>query len=100
MAIVRYTTEDLKKMPSLTDQDRVKKNIKDDNIDFSDLPELDEKWFAGANRPGRPKKALAEAKESISIRLSPKNLEFLRRSKGWQTRIDDLITGWRISSGN
>ncbi|GHV51456.1 hypothetical protein AGMMS49579_06790 [Spirochaetia bacterium] len=100
MAIVRHTTEELKKMPSLTDWDKVKKNIEDNNIDFSDLPELDEKWFAGASRPGRPKKAPNETKESISIRLSPKNLEFLRKSKGWQTRIDDLITDWRISSGN
>jgi uncharacterized protein (DUF4415 family) len=99
MAIVSYTTEELKKMSSMTDIDRVK-NMKDEDIDFSDLPELDKEWFAGASRPGRPKKAPEETKESISIRLSPKNLEFLRKSKGWQTRIDDLITGWRISSGN
>jgi hypothetical protein len=39
MKTVRYTSEEMDKLPDTTDWERVK-NMSDDEIDFSDIPEL------------------------------------------------------------
>ena len=51
MAIVSYSLEEIKKMPDLTDWERVL-NMKDEDIDCSDIPEWTEEDFARARRPG------------------------------------------------
>jgi uncharacterized protein (DUF4415 family) len=92
MAIVSYTTEQLKKMKDLTDWERIK-NMKDEDIDFSDCPEITDEEIALATRRGRPLKA--EKKQKISIRLSAPTLEKLRASgKNWQTRLSEKISKW------
>ncbi|MDR3296992.1 MAG: hypothetical protein LBS94_02015 [Prevotellaceae bacterium] len=50
MAIVRYTLEEALQLPSLTDWERVK-NMRDEDIDYSDIPELDDGWFARTHMP-------------------------------------------------
>jgi len=57
MAIVSYTLEELKKMPSLTDWERLK-NMTDDDIDYSDNPEWTDEMFARATRGGVSLEAL------------------------------------------
>ncbi|MDR1997845.1 MAG: BrnA antitoxin family protein [Candidatus Margulisbacteria bacterium] len=91
MAIVRYTAEELKKMPSKTDWVRVK-NMRDADIDYSDCPDVTELLRKGLVRPvGRPPKAVC--KKNISLRIEAADLRALRRSgKGWQTRVCQLIS--------
>ncbi|MDR0829530.1 MAG: hypothetical protein LBN95_05395 [Prevotellaceae bacterium] len=53
MAIVSYTWEELEKMPSYTDWERLR-NMKDEDIDYSDIPPLTDEDFARATRGGKP----------------------------------------------
>jgi uncharacterized protein (DUF4415 family) len=89
MAIVRY---ERKAGDPLTR--RQKENlkriaaIKDEDIDFSDIPELTDAWFARAVRGNfyRP------VKEVVSIRLDKDVLAFFRRQgPGYQTRINNTL---------
>jgi hypothetical protein len=67
MAIVRFTREEILKMPSRTDWERIR-NMKDEDIDYSDIPETTDEWFTRAARapkapsfPTHTKKAKATA---------------------------------------
>lgn len=66
--------------------------------EYEEIPELTDAMVAravpgngeGIARRGRPPKA--DAKEAISIRLSPVVLEHFRSTgPGWQTRIDEAL---------
>ena len=60
----------------------------DSEIDYSDIPELDEEFFKHA-RLVIPEE---EGKERITIRLSKRVLDFFRnQGKGYQTRIDAVL---------
>ncbi|MDR3049013.1 MAG: BrnA antitoxin family protein [Elusimicrobiota bacterium] len=124
MAIVSYTTEQLKEMKSLTDWDRVL-NMKDEDIDFSDIPEITVEEMKNAIRPGlmteeelkklqkeKPqwdpvvknellrrdeRKQKAAVKETIDF--DPVTLSKLRSGgAGWQARLSEQITKW-VNSG-
>jgi len=89
MAIVRYERE-----PDDPLTRRQKENlkevarVKDEDIDFSDIPELTDEWFAGAVRG----KFYRPVKEIVSIRLDKDVLAFYRsQGAGYQTRIDDAL---------
>jgi uncharacterized protein (DUF4415 family) len=59
----------------------------------SDFPEL--QGLLKASR-GRPK--VENPKKTISIRLSNDTLEFFKSTgKGWQTRIDEILTKYAAS---
>jgi uncharacterized protein (DUF4415 family) len=71
--------------PSRTDWDRVDA-LSDEEIDTSEIPPLDEKFFAEA------KLRMPEAKPSITIRLDPDVLEWFKgQGKGYQTRINAVL---------
>ena len=62
--------------------------IKDEDIDFSEMPELTEEWFARAVRG----KFYRPVKEIVSIRLDKDVLAFYRRQgAGYQTRINNTL---------
>jgi len=62
--------------------------IKDEDIDFSEIPELSEEWFARAVRG----KFYRPVKEIVSIRLDKDVLTFFRRQgTGYQTRINNTL---------
>jgi uncharacterized protein (DUF4415 family) len=62
--------------------------IKDEDIDFSDIPELTDEWFAGAVRG----KFYRPVKEVVSIRLDKDVLAFFRsQGTGYQTRINSTL---------
>jgi len=62
--------------------------IKDEEIDFSDVPELSDEWFARAVRG----KFYRPVKEIVSIRLDKDILAFFRsQGEGYQTRINDTL---------
>ena len=68
------------------------RNVKEENIDYSEIPELGE-WFWQKAKPlrGRPKKDFC--KDMVNLRLDHFVLMALRQSgKGWQTRVSDWIT--------
>ena len=70
--------------PSRTQWDRIDK-LKDEDIDFSDNPEIDESFLTEAFRWPGPK-------ELISLRLDREVLAFFRRhGKGYQTIINALL---------
>ena len=73
------------KNPSRTDWERVKP-MTDEQIDTSDIPPLDEAFFANAEL------RMPQAKPSITIRLDPDVLEWFKdQGKGYQTRINAVL---------
>jgi uncharacterized protein (DUF4415 family) len=70
------------------------KPMRDDRINFSDIPESTDEELGRARRVGRPKSG--NAKQLIAIRISPRLLSQLRRlaakrDKPYQTLIHELL---------
>ena len=63
--------------------------LKDRDIDYSDIPRLDDSFFK------RPVVQLSKPKKSITIRVDPEVLEWFR-SKGarYQTRINAVLKAY------
>lgn len=73
------------KKPSRTDWDRVDA-MKDEEIDTSDIPPLDEAFFAEATL------RMPQAKPIITIRLDPDVLDWFKsQGQGYQTRINAVL---------
>lgn len=73
------------KEKSKTDWDKLE-NMPDSDIDYSDIPELDESFFKKA------KLRMPKAKPLISIRLDPDVLEWFKSfGAGYQTRINAVL---------
>ena len=99
--IVRYTSEELKAMRHLSLSNWEKgKNITDDDIDFSDLPELTDEQLATARWPIQEQKEkeekekmqkIAANKDSISEILEPKTVEKIKRHKSWKSMLKKEI---------
>lgn len=61
----------------------------DEEIDYSDIPPLDEEFWKNA------KIESPEKKEGIYIKLSPKTLEWFReQGRGYQAMIDSVLTSY------
>ena len=63
--------------------------VKDENIDFSDIPELDEQFWSNASlvEPDRT--------EQITMRIKRSVLDFFRApGKGYQTRINRVLESY------
>ncbi len=86
--IKQYSGAELKKMTSLTD-DAALDALKDEDIDYSDIPEATPEFWARAKviEPG-PKKP-------ISIRLDQDVLEWFKKQKGrYQQRINQVLRSY------
>jgi uncharacterized protein (DUF4415 family) len=71
-----------------SDLKRVKK-MKDEEIDYSDIPELDEAFFQKAVI------VLPTPKASVCIRLDQDVLDWFKsQGKGYQTRINALLRAY------
>jgi uncharacterized protein (DUF4415 family) len=72
------------KKQSKTDWAKIK-SLKDKDIDFSDIPELDKSFFAQARLwPGR--------KKQLTIRLDPDVVDFFKKQgQGYQTSINIVL---------
>ena len=89
MSIVRYRKDEL---PEITEERRREllelANRPDSEIDFSDIPPLDESFWANAvrnpfYRPG---------KKQTSVRIDSDVLAWLRsKGKGYQTRMNEIL---------
>ena len=89
--IVRYVV-DLNNPPPLTEEQKAElkalAEMPDSEIDFSDIPPLDEKFWKNAVRNPfyRP------VKTSTSVRLDADVLAWLKsQGKGYQTRINAIL---------
>ncbi len=73
---------------SQTDWDRVDA-LTDEEIDTSDIPPLDNDFFANAEL------RLPQAKQTITIRLDKDVLEWYKtQGKGYQTRINAILRSY------
>lgn len=69
------------------------KNIKDENIDYSDIPELDENFFKNTEIK------LPESKKNISIRIDKDVLEWYKSfGRGYQTKINAILKAYKDSN--
>lgn len=70
---------------SMTDWERLDA-MKDEDIDTSDIPPLDEGFFATAEL------RLPQTKQAITIRIDPDVLAWYRtQGKGYQTRMNAVL---------
>ncbi len=70
------------------------KSMSDENIDYSDIPPLDEDFFKKAKLVQRKPKT-----EQISIRIDTEVLKWFRNhatEKGYQTLINDVLRTYII----
>jgi uncharacterized protein (DUF4415 family) len=71
------------------------KQLRDKDIDFSDIPELTDAQLMSMRRVGRPPIG-DQARQLIAIRVDPKILMLLqaqakRQGKGYQTLINEIL---------
>jgi uncharacterized protein (DUF4415 family) len=86
--IVRYTIDELKRMPSKTDWKRLDA-MSDDDIDCSDIPPLDKAWFKGATL------VIPQPKKPISLRIDPEIYTwFKRQGPRYQSRINAVLKAY------
>ncbi len=84
MAMIRKKLSELE--PISEERLRELAAIPDDEIDFSDIPELDEAWFAEAVVWTPP------SKKQITLRLDDDIIAFFKESgKGYQTRMNAVL---------
>lgn len=83
------STDSISNKSAGTDWDRLR-DQRDEDIDFSDIPELTPEAFARAvaRRGMRP----VPRKEQVTLRLDADVLAWFKsQGKGYQTRINDLL---------
>lgn len=83
MALVRKKLSDLN-----VAEERIREieAIPDDQIDYSDIPELDEAWFAQAQTWTPP------TKKQITLRLDEDIVAYFKeQGKGYQTRMNAVL---------
>lgn len=84
MAMIRKKLSDLE--PVSEERLRELAAIPDDKIDVSDIPELDEAWFAKATLWTPP------SKKQVTLRLDEDIIAFFKESgKGYQTRMNAVL---------
>jgi uncharacterized protein (DUF4415 family) len=65
------------------------KKIKDEKIDYSDIPETDEKFWAKAEMK------MPETKKGVYLRVDPEVLTWFQKAgKGYQTRINAVLRSY------
>lgn len=82
--------KNIDEIPSMS-QERAEelRSLSDENIDLSDIPELDEEFFQNAKLVERKPRT-----EAISIRIDRQVLDWFRshaQKKGYQTLINDVL---------
>jgi uncharacterized protein (DUF4415 family) len=87
MPTIRKTIRSLKDIPSIPEKRLAKLlAMKDSDIDFSDIPEIDEEFLKHATivKPSQ--------KQSTTLRIDKPVLNFYKqKGKGYQTFINDVL---------
>jgi uncharacterized protein (DUF4415 family) len=77
------------KKRSATDWDRID-TMRDEDIDTTDIPELDESFFANAII------RLPEPKASVTLRIDREVIDWFKsQGKGYQTRINAVLKAYK-----
>lgn len=85
---VRVRLEDLP--PVSAERLREIEAIRDEDIDFSDIPELDEDWFAKAEW-----RNFNEPKKQLTVRFDNDVVEFFKQGgRGYQTRMNAVLRAY------
>ena len=88
---IRVRLEDLP--PISEERLREIEAIRDEDIDFSDIPELDEDWFAKAEW-----RDFNEPKKQLTVRFDSDVVEFFKQEgRGYQTRMNAVLRAYMIS---
>lgn len=76
------------KTQSLTDRKRID-SLRDEDIDLSDIPELDSTFFRNAEL------VLPKPKVVVTLRIDADVMEWFRtKGKGYQTIMNAVLKGW------
>jgi len=88
MTIIKHTLNP-KKPPRLTKKEKARYDaIKDEDIDYSDIPELGDEFFRDAKLASEFKKS----KSRVTMRLDNDVLDWLKgQGKGYQTRANLIL---------
>ena len=91
MAIVTYSSKELKNYKGKTDWERVK-NMKDDEIDFSDIPMLTDEMAAKGIWYHNGELIKKYEKESVEVPLDFDIVAFFKSmGDDWQDRINEAL---------
>jgi uncharacterized protein (DUF4415 family) len=94
MSRVRVKSEDLKPLTK-ADRARLRKVMKRP-IDYSDIPELDEAWFARAKRGAA---AASQPKSQVAFRLDNDVIAWFRaQGPGYQSRVNAILRAYMEAS--
>jgi uncharacterized protein (DUF4415 family) len=64
-------------------------SMKDEDIDYSDIPELDDAFFT------QMQVQLPQTKEIVTLRLDPEVIAWFKKfGKGYQTRINAVLKSY------
>lgn len=86
--IVRYTSEELDALPSRTDWKRLDA-MRDEDIDYSDIPPLTEEFFRNARL------VMPRPKKPVNLRLDDEVLAwFKKKGKGYQSHINAVLKAY------
>ena len=100
MAIVSYTDREINKMirfgKDRTDWKRLRR-MKDEDIDYSDIPPMTEADLARAVRPGRPRSA--NPKKLIAVRVDSDIYAAVKKIPGYSARVNDMLRGMLVGAG-
>ena len=73
-------------IPSMGEQLKKLSSMKDNEIDYSDTPELDENFFKNAELFHKPNK------QAVTIRYDQDVIDFFKhQGKGWQTKMNAVL---------
>jgi uncharacterized protein (DUF4415 family) len=87
----KYTSK-----PSETDWERIR-NMKDEDIDFSDIPRLTPEMFA--NAVVRKNFKVIPKKRQLTLRIDQDVIEFFKQEgRGYQTKINQLLRAYMEAS--
>lgn len=86
MSVKTFTLDQIRRMRDRTDVERLRR-MKDEDIDFSDIPKLSEKFIRGMVWVG--------PKVPVSLRVDPDVMAwFKRHGRGYQTRINAVLRAY------
>lgn len=90
MAIVRYKASDIPQ-PSQEDLLRIQ-SIRDEDIDYSDIPPLTDDFFAHAKRFHELHRPQEATKQEVTLRIDADILAWLKQSgTSYQTRLNEIL---------
>ena len=91
MAMVTYTEKQMKKLKSKTDWERVR-NMKEEDIDYSDIPIPDDEMIANAVRYSYGKPVSKDNKVCVDLKIDNDIFTFFKSmGEDWENKLNDAL---------